>query len=162
MTATAVPIRRWCSFRLGDDRFAVDSAAVVEVLRSRRLARVPLAAPGVTGLVHLRGRIVPVIDPAIRLGVVRGAAAGPGTHLVVAVGDDWYGLTVDEMLDVIEIPTARVERPTAASARGDLVTGSFAAEDALVHLLDPEHLIHSLVRQPPHQAIPRGGSHGSG
>jgi purine-binding chemotaxis protein CheW len=149
---------RWCCFRLGRDCFAVDSAHVVEVVRGRRLTRVPLAGAGVLGLVHMRGRIVPVIDPSVRLGVA-GDAAGHGTQLVVALGDDWYGLAVDEMLDVIEIPPALVEQP-AAGDRAGAVRGTYAAPERLVHLLDPEGMIHSLVRQPHH--VSRGGSHGGG
>jgi len=162
MTATEPSLHRWCSFRLGDDCFAVDTAGVVEVLRSRRLTRVPLAAAGVLGLVHLRGRIVPVIDPAVRLGAVRWRSAATGTHLVVATGGDWYGLSVDEMLDVLEIPDAGVERPTSAATRGEAVLGTYAAGERLVHLLDPGHLIQSLVRPAPHAALSRGGPHGSG
>jgi len=157
MTATASPTRRWCTFRIGVACFGVDTAAVVEVLRGRGLTRVPLAAEGVLGLVHLRGRIVPVIDPAARLGVAAAATAGSQAQLVVALGDDWYGLAVDEMLDVIEIPTAQIERPAAAAAHGEAIAGTFAAETRLVHLLDPEHLIESLVRQPSHHPARPGG-----
>ena len=153
------PVPRWCTFLVGDACFAVDSAAVIEVLRDRGLTRVPLAASGVLGLAHLRGRIVPVVDPAARLGVNRGGGKAR-THLVVALGDDWYGLLVDEMLDVIEIPPARIERPTAPGGAGDAVTGTFAAEQRLVHLLDPERMIHSLVRQAAHQVGRPGGTHG--
>jgi purine-binding chemotaxis protein CheW len=159
MTAASASARRWCTFLVGEACFAIDSAAVIEVLRDRGLTRVPLAAPGVLGLAHLRGRIVPVVDPADRLGVDRGQAR-PRTHLVVALGDDWYGLVVDEMLDVIEIPPARIERPTAAGGSGEAVTGTFAAEQRLVHLLDPERMIHSLVRHAAHQPGRPGGSHG--
>lgn len=149
---------RWCCFRLGRDCFAVDSAGVVEVVRGRRLTRVPLAGSAVLGLLHMRGRIVPVIDPAERLDVER-EASGSETNLVVALGDDWYGLAVDEMLDVIEVPPAGVERPTAAGSRSAAVLGTCATAERLVHLLDPEGMIHSLVRQP-HHSVNRGGFHG--
>lgn len=151
--ATAPPSRRWCSFLLGSECFAVDSGSVVEVLRSRRLTPVPLAAHGVLGLVHLRGRIVPVIDPAEPLAVSRRSSRPAGAHIVIACGDDWYGLLVDEMLDVVEIEPERVERPTAGSGA---VHGTFAAADRLVHLLDPERMIHSLVRQRPAGGRPGG------
>lgn len=153
------PARRWCTFLVGDACFAVDSTAVIEVLRDRGLTRVPLAASGVLGLAHLRGRIVPVVDPAERLGVTR-TCGKARTHLVLALGDDWYGLLVDEMLDVIEIPPTRIERPTAPGAVGDVVAGTYAAEHRLVHLLDPERMIHSLVRQSVHQAGRPGGPYG--
>jgi chemotaxis signal transduction protein len=156
---TPASLRRWCTFLIGEACFAIDSAAVIEVLRDRGLTRVPLAASGVLGLAHLRGRIVPVVDPAGRLGVARGQGR-PRTHLIVALGDDWYGLLVDEMLDVIEIPAARIERPTAVGGSSEVVTGTFAAEQRLVHLLDPERMIHSLVRQAAHHAGRPGGPHG--
>lgn len=152
-------IHRWCTFRVGDACFAVDSAVVIEVLRDRGLTQVPLAARGVLGLAHLRGRIVPVVDPVEILGVAR-RPAGPRTHLVMSLGDDWYGLLVDEMLDVIEIPLERIEQPTPAGSRGDVVAGIFAAENRLVHLLDPERMIQVLVRQATHHAGRPGGLHG--
>jgi purine-binding chemotaxis protein CheW len=158
----ASPPRRWCSFRLGEACFAVDTAAVVEVLQSRQLTRVPLAADGVLGLVHLRGRIVPVIDPAASLGVARDTTSGATTNLVIELGDDWYGLRVDEMLDVIEIPPGRVEHPTAVTSRSEAVVGTFAAERWLIHLLEPEQMIHSLVRLPPHHPGRLGGTYGGG
>ena len=158
MTATATLTHRWCTFRIGAACFGVDTAAVVEVLRDRGLTRVPLAAEGVLGLVHLRGRIVPVVDPAARLGVVA-AASSTQPQLVVSLGNDWYALAVDEMLDVIEIPPERVERPAAAAAHGEAIAGTFAAESRLVHLLNPELLIQSLVRPPAHHLAQPGGNH---
>ncbi|MFM7136490.1 MAG: chemotaxis protein CheW [Planctomycetota bacterium] len=145
-SAAASRARRWCSFVLGNECFAVEAGIVVEVLRSRRLTRVPLAARGMLGLIQLRGRIVPVIDPAEPLAVSRRSGSAASPHLVIAPSDDWYGLLVDEMLDVIEIEPERVERPTAGM---DLVQGTFAAADRLVHLLDPERMIQSLTRQRP-------------
>lgn len=76
VTAT---VHRSCTFRIGDACFAVPTDTVVEVLRGGWLTRVPLAPPGVLGLVHLRGRIVPVVDPAGLLGVERPAPNGRPT-----------------------------------------------------------------------------------
>jgi purine-binding chemotaxis protein CheW len=141
-------LHRYCTFRIGTAVFAVAAADVVEVLRAAAATRVPLAPQGVAGLVHLRGRIVPVVDPAVRLEMASPAAGR--THLVIALDDDWYGLVIDEMLDVVEIPAERIERPTAAADGGcDFLDGVFAAPDRLVHLLDPRRMIHSLARHRP-------------
>lgn len=141
-------VHRSCTFRVGDACFAVPTDTVVEVLRGGRLTRVPLAPPGVLGLVHLRGRIVPVVDPAGLLGIERPVPTR-ATHLVIALDDDWYGLVIDEMLDVVPIPGDEVQQ--AAGVSPDKapapVTGVFAAPGRLVHLLDPERIIHSLVRR---------------
>jgi len=151
-----------CTFRVGSDCFAIDSALVVEVLRGGGAVRVPLAPEGVLGLVHLRGRIVPIVDLADRLGVAPRADRSTDTHLVIRLQDDWYGLVVDEMLDVIEIPADRIEQPTVGVSDqfGEPHRGVFAAADRLVHLLDPQCMIQSLVRQRTQHPGRHGVSHG--
>jgi chemotaxis signal transduction protein len=140
---TSQPPRSCCTFRIGDACFAVDAARVVEVLRGGALAPVPLAAAEVLG----------------RLGVTSDPRRGRCPHLVVALGDDWYGLRVDEMLEVIDIPSSGVERPTAADVGGESLAGVYAAPTRLVHLLDLERMIHLLMRQPAHPPG-RGAAHG--
>jgi len=151
---------RSCTFRVGGDCFAIDADRVTEVIRESRVIRVPLAPEGVLGLVHLRGRIVPIIDLAGRLGIPRVPSRATGTHLVVAVQGDHYGMLVDEMLDVIDIPTDRVEHPTDAAVSHEAVVGVFAASEGLVHLLDPERMIQSLVRPRTPTFARHGALHG--
>ncbi|MFM7108075.1 MAG: chemotaxis protein CheW [Planctomycetaceae bacterium] len=138
---------RHCTFRVGDHCLAVEADAVAEVLGTRVVTRVPLAPAGVLGLIHVRGRIVPILDPAVRLGLPVPADRRAAAHLVLQVAaDDWVGLLVDEVLDVVEIPAAAVERPHAAEADA-AVTGVFAAHDRLVHLIDCQSLVRTGGRQ---------------
>jgi purine-binding chemotaxis protein CheW len=142
----AALVHRCCTFRVGDACFAVPADGVVEVLRAGRATRVPLAPAGVLGLVHLRGRIVPVVDPAAQLGVDR-PCPERATLLVITLQDDWYALVIDEMHDVVEIPADAIEQTTTGGEGADPLTGIFAAPEQLVHLLDPERMIHSLMRR---------------
>lgn len=140
---------RHCTFRVGDHRLAVAADAVAEVLSARPVARVPLAPAGVRGLVHLRGRIVPILDPAVRLGLPVAADRPAAAHLVLRVADDaWCGLAVDEMLDVIDIPPAAVEQPAAPDPDSPL-SGVFAAAAGLVHVLDFRRMLQSPSRPRP-------------
>jgi chemotaxis signal transduction protein len=83
-------------------------------------------------------------------------------HLVITLQDDWYGLVIDEMLDVVEIPADRVEQAATPTneASGDALIGVFAAPDRLVHLLDSQRMIHSLTRLRPQAPERQGVSHG--
>ena len=49
-------------FQLGDDRFALDTSRVVEIVPSLILRRLPHAPNCVAGMFNYRGTIVPVID----------------------------------------------------------------------------------------------------
>jgi purine-binding chemotaxis protein CheW len=151
-----------CSFRAGPHCFAVDSACVAEVLHSARLTPVPLSPAAVAGLLHLRGRIVPVIDIRRRLGLEPGEPDVAQTNLVLRLGDDWVSLLVDEVLDVQVVPLDEVERTatTAASPATDAVVGVFATEAGLVHVLDPVRLVQSLLKQRTGPFVRHGVSHG--
>lgn len=149
-----------CSFRAGPHCFAVDSACVAEVLHSARLTPVPLAPAAVAGLLHLRGRIVPVIDIRRRLGLEPGEPNAAQTNLVLRLGDDWVSLLVDEVLDVQVIPRDEVERAAPPAASADAVTGVFATEAGLLHILDPARLVQWLQKQRTGPFVRHGVSHG--
>lgn len=136
-----------CAFEVGGHCFAIPSSCVAEVLHARNVTPVPLATEAVAGLIHLRGRIVPVIDMRRRLGLDATFTADGGL-IVVRLQDDWYALLVDKVLDVGLIPTDRVEPPSGSPSEpaADARTGVFAAEDRLVHLLDPQRIVNALLR----------------
>ena len=141
-------IHRSCTFRVGEACFALPADGVVEVLRGGSLARVPRAPEGVLGLLHLRGRIVPIIDPAAQLGISR-VAEQRATHLVIELQDDWYGLVIDEMLDVVEIPADRVEQAVAPVVLDHEIV---AERDERVlrrgaRALEHRHVAHALARR---------------
>jgi purine-binding chemotaxis protein CheW len=154
---------RHCCFLVGDDCFAVSSTGVTEVLRDGRITRVPHAAEAVIGLLHLRGRIVPVIDMRRRLGVIGTASNASRTHLVIRLHDDWYSLLVDEMLDVIEVPEHQIEHPSKPSAdsANDAVTGVFADDGRLIYFLDPQRIVQPLARQREQFLQRQGAPHGT-
>lgn len=49
-------------FHVGKDRYAVDSAEVVEVLPVVAVKHIPRAAPGIAGIFNYHGEPVPLID----------------------------------------------------------------------------------------------------
>lgn len=151
-----------CAFHAGGHCFAVESACVAEVLRTAALTRVPLAPQAIVGLLHLRGRIVPVIDVCRRLGLPATSADAARTNLVIRVADDCYSLLVDEVLDVHAIDRDRIEQPTAqgGTSAADAVTGVFAADSRLIHILSPERLVQPLQKQRSIPFVRHGVSHG--
>jgi purine-binding chemotaxis protein CheW len=148
---------------VGGACFAVPAECVAEVLRDSRVTRVPRAPEAVVGLVHLRGRIVPVVDMRRHLGLAAVAAPAALTHLVIRLQDDWYSLLVDEMLDVVVVDELCVEphaRP-AGEAADDPVRGTFAGPACLIHILDPHRIIQALARQRDQFLQRHGAFHGS-
>ena len=67
-------IRQLVSMSVAEQQFGVRIDAVRDILGIQQLAKVPLAAPEIVGVLNLRGRIVTAIDLGRRLGIQHGAA----------------------------------------------------------------------------------------
>jgi len=161
MTSSAEIVQQACAFMVADHCFAIDSALVTEVLHGSSLTPVPLAPESIVGLLQLRGRIVPVIDMRRRLGFAAPPPSAVRVHLVLRQQDEWYSLLVDEVLDVHDFPASRIEQPVKSDGPAtDAVIGVFAGPAGLVHFLDPQRIVQSLVRQRTAPFIRHGASHG--
>ncbi|MEZ4240363.1 MAG: chemotaxis protein CheW [Myxococcota bacterium] len=132
---------RYLTFRLDEEIFGVPILEVREIIELQEISPVPRTMPWVRGVVNLRGRVLPVIDPKIRFGL---APVEPSelTVIVVLKAQDAspFGVLVDEVLEVQRLdPEAISETPVTGEA-GEFVTGVGKLRDALLFILDPNVL----------------------
>lgn len=132
-----------CTFRLGDLRLGVDVTKVQEVIRRQEATRVPLASPVIHGLMNLRGEIVTTIDLRYRLGLGTFAAGATPMNLVIRTADGPVSLLVDEIDDVADVGDTPFEPPppTLGGVRGELITGVYKLEHALLLVLDLDRVL---------------------
>src|SRR5437588_10594891 len=90
-------------FEVDGRRYGLPASEVQELLRAVAIVPLPLAGPAVEGVVNLRGRVVPVFDLRVRLGLPARAVA-PSDHLIVAQsGGRLVALRVDRALDLVQL-----------------------------------------------------------
>lgn len=91
---------RLLAFRVADLQCAVEVPLAREVLPAQSATRVPGSAPAVSGLVNVRGVLVPVVDARRALGY----PAGDGDSIVLLdIAGRAAGLLVDEVLDLVTV-----------------------------------------------------------
>ncbi|MHB1285253.1 MAG: chemotaxis protein CheW [Leptospirales bacterium] len=133
------------SFCLSGEYYAVDVMAVQEINRLSDVTRVPRAPHYVDGVINLRGKILPVINLRKLLGFPPMTEVTEEMRMIVVNTEGMMaGLTVDEVNQVIRIPTERVETDqdfVIANKLGDLIRGVAHLEDRLVTLLDIGKLV---------------------
>jgi purine-binding chemotaxis protein CheW len=100
---------QWVAFHLGAEEYAVPITEVQEIIRVPTIARVPAAPPFVAGVINLRGRIVPVVDLALRLGLASGEAGRARRVVVTHVGSITVGLLVDGVTEVLALSQQHIE-----------------------------------------------------
>ncbi len=98
--------------RVGTERIALAVESVREVIDLPHVMPLPLAPAGLAGQFVLRGALIPILDPAVVLGIPRSPEGGSAA-LVLADGE--AALWVDDAEDVWESATVE-ERPIPAGS----------------------------------------------
>ena len=132
--------RRFATVRVAGTLYGIEAGHVQEVMGLAPLTRLPLAAPGVAGLMNLRGRIVTVLELRRCLGLPARSEGTSAVNLVLRPADNPMGLLADEIGEVLEVDaSAWAPRPETAQGPGaDLVSGVYRLESELLCVLDPE------------------------
>jgi purine-binding chemotaxis protein CheW len=127
---------------VGGQLFGVRIDRVNDVFIPGRITRVPLAPAAVAGAVNLRGRVVTLIDLRKRFQLPPREDAG-GMVIGVDLGGESYGLLVDSVGEVIQVPAAsREENPVNLDAGwARLAGGVHALDGRLMVVLDVNRIL---------------------
>lgn len=149
MTAAITASAELVTFRVGDQWFGVAVQSVQEVIVPQRIARVPLAAPGIAGLLNLRGQIVTAIDLHQRLEISH-VASESLMNVVVCDGDELFALIVDEVGDVAAVPPNSLEALPASldGAWARVCTGVIRMDQGLLAVVDVTRLLDESNTRP--------------
>ncbi|HMN25519.1 MAG TPA: chemotaxis protein CheW [Ignavibacteriaceae bacterium] len=131
------------SFKIGDEEFGVDILSVQEINRMSQITKVPNTPEFIEGVINLRGRIIPVIDLRVKLGMTR-KEHGKNTRIVVVeLKGQTIGFIVDEVSEVLRIPKNITEAPPdmVGGMNSDYITSIGKLEDRLLILLDLEKIL---------------------
>jgi len=130
---------RLVNFILGEREYAIDIAAVVEIIYHREPTRIPEAPESIEGIVDLRGTMIPVVDLRRRFNV--DASRKPEHILVVKLFSKEIGLMVDQVSDVFSI-SAREIHPAEEilDHKSPAIKAVCKVKDRLVLIVDLGHL----------------------
>ena len=125
-------------FRIGNERFAVDLAAIEEAIDIPAVHFVPEMPSAMLGVTTVRGSLTPMYSPAAALGL----SLHDGTSaLIVRRGSRRVGIVVDEVDDVTTLDLALLREPPLADAGDGIVLGVLRQRESLLALVDPEALL---------------------
>jgi purine-binding chemotaxis protein CheW len=126
-------------FSLGGEEYALPIARVHEIIRFVPPRSVASTDPSVRGVISLRGRIVPVYDLAVRLGVSRGATDTDSKIVMIETREQLVGVIVDDVEEVITIGSEAFDEAPGAGGRG--IEAVARIDDRLVLLLDADGIV---------------------
>lgn len=130
-------------FRVGEILCGLGIEDVQEIKKLEGLTHVFLAPSYVKGVINLRGQIVTIIDLRTRFDLEPQKAGRESWVVVVRRGEEYIGLLVDEVDDVVGADADFLAPPPGnlSGIQGHFFAGILQMEGALVALLDRDRII---------------------
>ncbi|HNY17213.1 MAG TPA: chemotaxis protein CheW [Treponemataceae bacterium] len=159
-------IQEYLTFKLADETYAINVGCIKEVLGVPRITRVPRMPDYMTGVINLRGNVIPVIDLRLKFGM----GATPVTEDTGIIVTELAGLFEDEAEEkivmgifsdsvekVVSIGPSEIEAPPriGMAIDTDFIAGMGRVDDSFVIILniDKALSVNELTREKESAAI---------
>jgi chemotaxis signal transduction protein len=143
----ATDLSQFLTFSVADEEYGISVLTVREILEYDTVTRVPRTPAFIRGVINLRGRVVPVVDLAVRFGLPPSPVTNRSCVVIVEVqvqGEPVVmGLIADAVNQVIELGPEDIEPPPSFGTRVDVayLKGMGRAEKRFVLLLEIDRVL---------------------
>ncbi|MCD6117841.1 chemotaxis protein CheW [bacterium] len=138
---------KYLTFDLGDQQFGIDIMSIREIIQFAPMRSVPKSDPILTGIMNLRGRVIPVIDLRLAMGLEHRDCDRKCRIIVLEFesleGSVQIGVVVDKVIAVIDVMKNNID--DAPGFRTNMNTEFILAfakiKDDILILLDIEKIM---------------------
>lgn len=140
---------QYLTFRLNNDLFAFDIGNVLEVLSYTRITRVPRMPEFLSGIINLRGHIVPVVNLCLRLNLPVSELTADTCIVIIEIEMQaekvMVGILADAVSEVADIESENIFSPPEVGMRisSELLRGVGKKEGKFIMIPDTERILLS-------------------
>ncbi len=143
---TILATAQYLTFRLAEEIYGIDVRSVREILELPRITRIPRLSSSLLGVMNVRGRVVPVVDLRVKLGMQQEPPTENSAVVIVerpgSAADTLIGVLVDSVAEVLTVENDAVQPPPkmGAPVEAQLLYGMVRGGDDFVLLLRIENV----------------------
>jgi purine-binding chemotaxis protein CheW len=140
---------QYLTFSLRHERFAIAVAQVREILDLAPIIRVPQQPDFISGVINLRGKVLPVVDLSRKFGLAAAEVSRDTCIVILEFSDEEgrgeVGALVDAVHEVIVLTPEEIEPPPrfGMGLETGLIAGMGKTTQGLVILLHVDHIFAS-------------------
>jgi len=133
---------QYLTFLQRGEMFAIGILGIKEIIEYASLTTVPLMPEFISGVINIRGAVVPVIDLSARFGRETAVTTRRSCIVIIETVNNNekmdIGIIVDSVSEVLEIPPSDIEPAPrfGTNIRADFISGMGKVDDKFVILLD--------------------------
>lgn len=135
-------VKQFITININEEYYGIDISYINSIERMQKITRVPKAQSYFTGIMNLRGEIIPVMSLRRKIGL-EDAVIDKKTRIIVMKLEPKYsiGIIVENVLEVIALGKEQIEKAVTEEDSSSYVYGVGRHEDRLISLLDVEKVI---------------------
>ena len=134
---------KYLTFNLGGEPYGLPILKVREIIARMDITSVPGTPGFISGVINLRGRVIPVMDLRRRFGLPAAESSAAGCIVVAYVGEIEMGLVVDSVSEVLDMAADDIaETPSfGPHVNTDFITGIGKTAGQVTILLDLDKVL---------------------
>lgn len=142
-------INSYLVFKIGNEEFAANAGKVQRILEMQEITIVPQSPPYMKGVINLMGRVLPVIDARLKLGMQEKDADSNTCIIVLEISKEnevvETGLVVDNVQSVIEIEKDEIKDPPSLgmNINSDYILGMVEQDHKFIMVLNVDKVLSS-------------------
>lgn len=134
---------KFAIFKIGQEDFGIEIDKVVEILNMQKVYSLPELPDFLSGVITVRGEVVPLLDLRRRFGI----ASAEAKELIIIVRCDVekIGLLVDEIQEIISLNSNEIMAPPTLfkGLKKNYLSGIGKKDDRIFILLNIDYLLTS-------------------
>ncbi len=137
---------QFLTFVLNEETYGINILNIKELIDYGNITRVPMMPDFITGVINLRGSVVPVVDLAVRFMEKPSKRTKRSSIIIIELDDEEkteIGITVDVVNEVLNISASDVEPAPSfgTKIRTDFISGMGKVNDQLLVLLEIKNIL---------------------
>ena len=136
-------LKQYIVLRFNKEQFGISINYIQNIVRMTSITRVPNVPEYIKGVINLRGEIIPIMSLRIKLGLEPDEITGQTRIIIVSVNDNLIGLFVDEVMEVLVLEDAQIDKQIKESTdkNSKYIYGVGKMQDRLISLFNIEQII---------------------
>ena len=138
--------QKYAVFKIGEENFGIEINRVVEILSSQKVHSIPDLPDFLSGVITVRGQIIPLLDLRRRFGVLQ--SSGKELIIVIKYDNEKLGVLVDQVKEIATFKRDEILNPPAIfkGLKRKYLAGLGKKGDKVVIILNVDDLLTSEER----------------
>lgn len=136
-------MKQFLTFHLGKESYALNLVQTKEIIKNKKITNVPNTEKDISGVINLRGQIVPVLDLKKSLGLKPEDAHTNINEeekriIIVELNNLLTGILVDSVRGVVEVDEEEIEKVSVEdkSIKKEYIDGVIKMDRQLLIIID--------------------------